>query len=133
MGNFTNESGEVSVTNAAIADVLTAQEWCLLTMKLQGAALGNNHLLIGRGSVGMLIEAGDFTPPILIAPGQTVRVQTTSTLQVVWGYVVTPIPITMLMSALAHSMGYLNALACALTPPGTVEAVQDEIRKLLGS
>ena len=131
MPNFVNDSGEVTVNSTSEQTVIQgSNDWCLLVAKLEGMAGGDNHLMIGKGSVGMLVEAGDVVPAILIAPGTQVQVKTTHAGNVKWGYSITYFPGNMILSVLAYSVGYLNALACALCPPGTVEDVDQEIRKL---
>ena len=126
-----SDSGQVQVDSATGAQTLIqgAEEWALLTVKLQGTAGGVNTLLIGRGSTGMLVEAADLPPTLLIAPGTQVRVSTTSSAPVTWGWAITYVPINGLVTALAYSMAYLNIIACALAGPDAVAATDKEVSK----
>ena len=130
MANFSTESGQVEVAAAAPQTIIQGvDDWAVLSLKLEGVAGGDNQLLVGKGGIGMLVEAGDSVGPLLISPGTQVQMKTTAAANVTWGYVVTYFPGNMMLAALAYAMGYLNVIACAVGREGAVEAVDKELTK----
>jgi len=130
MANFSTESGQVEVAAGAPQTIIQGvDDWAVLSLKLEGVAGGDNQLLVGKGGIGMLVEAGDSVGPLLITPGTQVQMKTTSAANVTWGYVVSYFPGSAILSALAYMMGYLNVIACAVGAPGGVEAVDKELAK----
>ena len=130
MANFSTESGQVAVATGAPQTIIQGiDDWAVVTLKLEGDALGDNQLQVGKGGVGMLVEAGDVIGPLLISPGTQVKMVTTAATNVIWGYVITYFPGNLVLTTLAYAMGYLNVIACGVGAPGAVAVVDKELAR----
>lgn len=106
---YTSDSGIVTVSNNAPVIVIQPTEWMLLYMKLEGTAGGVNSLLLGSGPNGMVVEAGDIIPALLVAPGSNVRVSTTFGGMVTWSWIATQLPGNMLINLLVSATSNIGS------------------------
>lgn len=109
MSKCVSESGQVSAINTAEGRIAITQDWSYLTVVLAAGSSGTNKLLIG-GANGMLIPAGLIVGPMLIAPKTLIRVTTTHTSAVNWGYQITTLPGIAMIDAVLSVAEFFKAV-----------------------